>query len=170
MIDLTSNRISALLSAEELAATKSDLDKVSQRLSFLVQLTQKEIERMYKISDADKTFVRNCLAEMSGASDITPPYLNAEEISRDLACNEQLLELENTLSELLLNVRRNRILAGKEAYNGASVFYRLVATAARSGSGPAQAIHERLQKHHHHKIKSGRSRAAQRAQQAKQVD
>jgi hypothetical protein len=93
MIDLTSNRISAVLSAEDLAATNSDLEKVSQRLSFLVQLTQKEIERMYKISDADKTFVRNCLAEMSGASDITPPYVNAEEISRDLAGAGDLLAI-----------------------------------------------------------------------------
>lgn len=98
MIDLTSNRISAVLSAEELAATNSDLEKVSQRFSFLVQLTQKEIERMYKISDADKTFVRNCLAEMSGAADITPPYVNAEEISRDLAGAGDLLA---TLVEVL---------------------------------------------------------------------
>jgi hypothetical protein len=157
MIDLTSNRISAAMSAEEFAATKTELQKVAQNLSFLVKLTQNETDAMYNMSDADKTFVRNCVAEMNGATDILPPYLKSEEINKDLTCGDQLLELENTLTELLTNVRRNRMLANYEAYTGASVFYHLVSAAARSGSGSAKAMHERLKSYHVNKKKGGRS-------------
>ena len=162
MIDLTSNRISALLSAEDFAATKTELQKVSQFLSFLVKLTPEETEAMYNMSDADKTFVRNCLTEMSGASDLMPSYLKVEEVGKDLACGDQLLELENTLNELLTNVRRNRMLAYYEAYTGASVFYHLTGAAAKSGSGPAKAMYERMKTYHVNKKKGGRS-SVQRA-------
>ncbi len=164
MIDLTSNRISAALSTEAFAAVKTELQNVSRHLSFLVKLSQEEVEAMYKMSEADKSFVRNCLTEMGAAADILPPYLKTDDISTDLACTDQLLELENSLSEMLINVRRNRILAGKEAYNGAAVFYRLVSAAARSGSGPAKAMHERLQKYHQNKTKGGKAAAARRAE------
>jgi hypothetical protein len=160
MIDLTSNRISAVMTAEAFAGTKTELQKVSQDLSFLVKLTQEETEAMYNMSDADKTFVRNCITEMNGATDILPPYLKSEEVGKDLACGDQLLELENTLVELLTNVRRNRMLVNYEAYTGASVFYHLVGAAARSGSAPAKAMYDRLKSYHVNKKKGGRSSVA----------
>jgi hypothetical protein len=157
MINLNSNRIAAAMSAEAFQATKTDLQKVSQHLSFLVNLTQAETDALYNMSDADKTFVRNCITEMNGAAELLPPYLKSEDVSSDLACGDQLLELENMLSELLTNVRRNRMLANYEAFSGASVFYRLVGAAARSGSAPAAAMYERMRSYHVSRNKAGRS-------------
>lgn len=163
MIDLTSNRISHVMSAEEFAAAKAELQKLSEHLNFLVKVTQTEADAFYNISDADKTFIRNCLMEMNSASDIIPPYLKPDEMVKDLACGEQLMELEITLAELLDNVRLNRRLANYEAYNGTSVFYRLVGAAARSGSASAKAMYERLQSYHVNKKKGGRSSATKAA-------
>lgn len=163
MIDLTSNRISSAMSAEAFAATKTELQKVVQNLSFLVKLTQEEIDAMYNMSDADKTFVRNSIVEMNGAADLLPAYLKSEEISKDLTCGDQLLELENTLNELLTNVRRNRMLAYYEAYTGASVFYHLTGAAARSGSASARAMYDRMKSYHVNKKKGGRSTAQRSA-------
>lgn len=157
MIDLTSNRISAVLSAEDFAATKTDLLQIVQKLSFLVKLTQDETDAMYNMSDADKTFVRNCITEMGGATDLLPSYLKVEEVQKDMACGDQLLELENTLSELLTNVRRNRMLAYYEAYTGASVFYHLSGAAAKSGSAAAKAMYDRMKNYHVNKKKGGRA-------------
>lgn len=155
MIDLNSNRIAAAMSAEAFAATKNDIQKLTQSLStFLIKLDQSETDSMYRMSDADKTFVRNCLTEMAAAGNILPVYVNGEDIRQDLLCGDQLLELENNLSELLTNVRRNRMLANHEAYQGAAVFYRLVNAAARSGSAPAQAMYERLKKYHQSRTKA----------------
>ena len=155
MIDLNSNRITSAMSAEAFATTKSDIQKLSQSLSaFLIKLDQEDTDGMYRMSDADKTFVRNCLTEMGSAGDILPAYVKSEDIHQDLLCGDQLLELENALSELLTNVRRNRMLANHEAYGGAAVFYRLVGAAARSGSAPAKAIHERLYKYHQNRTKA----------------
>ncbi len=148
MIDLTSNRISHVMSAEEFAATKAELQKVNKQLDFLVKLSPNETEAFYGVSDGDKTFIRNCVTEMNSAGDLIPPYVKAEEIVKDLACGDQLLELENALSDLLENVKQNRRLANYEAYDGAAVFYHLMGTAARSGSGQAKAIYDRLQEHH----------------------
>ena len=133
MIDLTSNRISHVMSAEEFAAVKTELQKMSKQLDFLVKLSPNETEAFYGVSDGDKTFIRNCVMEMNSAGDLIPPYVKAEEIVKDLACGDQLLELENVLSDLLENVKQNRRLANYEAYNGAAVFYHLMGTAARSG-------------------------------------
>ena len=159
MIDLTSNRISAVLSADDFAATKTDLQHITQKLSFLIKLTQDETEAMYNMSDADKTFVRNCITEMGSAVDLLPPYLKVEEVQKDMACGDQLLDLENTLSELLTNVRRNRMLAYYEAYTGASVFYHLTGAAAKGGSGPARAMYDRMKNYHVNKKKGGRASA-----------
>lgn len=158
MIDLNSNRITSAMSAEAFAATKTDLQKVSQSLaSFLIKLDQQETDTLYRMSDADKTFVRNCLTEMNSAGDILPAYVKPDDIQQDLLCGDQLLELENALAELLTNIRRNRMLANHEAYQGASVFYRLVSAAARSGSAPAKAMYNRLQKYHLNRKKGGRT-------------
>ena len=160
MIDLTANRLSDVMSAEQFAATKTELQKVAENLNFLVKLTPSESEILYNTSDADKTFVRNCLTEMSSAGEIIPPYLKPEEMVKDLVCGDQLLELENTLGEMLDSMRRNRRLANYEAYNGASVFYRLVGAAARSGSASAKPLYDRLQSYHLNKKKGGRVSAA----------
>ena len=157
MIDLTSNRISHAMSVEEFASTKALIQKVSEALSFLVKLGKEDVDLMYNMSDADKTFVRNCLVEMNNATDIIPGYLKAEEISTDLTCGEQLLEIENTMSEMVANIRRNRMLANYEAFSGASVFYRIVGAASRSGSAPAKAMYERLKSYHVNRNKGGRS-------------
>ena len=149
MIDLNSNRITSAMSAEAFGATKNHVQQLTQSLaSFLIKLDQKETESLYRMGDADKTFVRNCLTEMNGAGDILPAYVKPDDIVQDLLCGDQLLELENALAELLTNVRRNRMLANSEAYGGAAVFYRLVGAAARSGSAPAKAMYERLRKYH----------------------
>ena len=155
MIDLNSNRIASAMSAEAFAATKSDIQKLTQSLAtVLIKLDQEDTDGMYRMSDADKTFVRNCLTEMGGAGDILPTYVKPEDIQQDLLCGDQLLELENALSELLANVRRNRMLANHEAYQGASVFYRLVSAAARSGSALAKAMYERLHTYHQNRTKA----------------
>lgn len=164
MIDLTSNRISHVMSAEEFAAAKAELQKVSKQLDFMVKVTNAESDAFYRVGDADKTFMRNSLMEMSNASELLPPYLTTEELAKDLTCGDQLLELENALSDLLDNVRLNRRLANYEAYNGASVFYRLMGAAARSGSAQAKAIYDRLQSYHINKKKNGRAPATKAEQ------
>ncbi len=163
MLDLTSNRISHVMSEEEFAAAKADLRKVAAQLNFLVKLTPTESTTLYRLSDADKMFVRNCMTEIENISDIIPAYLKPEEIVKDLTCGEQLLELENVLADMLENVRTNRRLANTEAYNGASILYRLVGAAARSGSAAAVAVQNRMQTYHSNKRKGGRMSMAKAA-------
>jgi hypothetical protein len=148
MIDLTSNRISHVMSAEALQQTKQDLQDLSSNLNFMVSLSQEEVDALYKVSDADKTFIRNCIADMPTAEAFLPPYFKAEEVRKDMNCGEQLLELENALLELYTNVRRNRMLANAEAYAGASVFYRLTQAAGRAGNPSAQSVYERMLQYH----------------------
>lgn len=159
MIDLTSNRISHVMTAEQFAAAQADLQTFAKNLNFLVKLTPVESEQLYRVSDADKTFVRNCMNEMNKAGDLIPPYLKPEEVAKDIACGDQLLELENALAEVLDNVRMNRRLANYEAYSGTSVFYRLIGAAARSGSSVAQAMYNRMQSYHLNQKNGGRTAA-----------
>ncbi|MFN0013109.1 MAG: hypothetical protein ACKVU2_01055 [Saprospiraceae bacterium] len=155
MVDLTSNRISHVMNQEALSNIKGNLQGLSSVLSFMVKLSQEEVDALYKISDSDKTFIRNCLTEVPNAATFLPDYFSPEELSKDLTCGDQLLEIENALFELYTNVRRNRMLANSEAYAGAKVLYRLTNAAAVSGNGSAKAMYGRMQAYHVGKKGSG---------------
>jgi hypothetical protein len=157
MIDHTSNRISHVMEAAKFADAKASLQKLTEHLAFMVKLSQEEVDALNKISDADKTFIRNCLTEMPNATEFLPAYFKTEEVQKDLVCGDQLLELENVLFELYTNVRKNRMLANAEAYAGASVFYRLTHAAGLAGSASAKSMHQRMQSYHINKRAGGRS-------------
>ena len=170
MQDLTSNRISYVLNAEEFSAAKSHLQKLYESLHFMVKLTPKETDLFYRISDADKNFMRNCLMEMNSAGDLLPPFVKPEEVVKDLTCGDQLLELENSVTELLEHIRRNRRLVNHEAYTTTSMFYHTIGSAARAGMAQARAMYERMQSYHVNQKRNARSAAAKAAQKKELVE
>ena len=76
--------------------------------------------------------------------DLVPPYLDLEEMSRDLAAIRQLREFQMDLGPLASAVDDNMILAGSDAYRAALLFLNSTKLAAKSNIGCAHSIYQDL--------------------------
>jgi hypothetical protein len=144
------NHTPHVMTAEEFADIKSTIKSLWTKLSFMKDLSDENTVSFNKISDGDKVFISDCLKESEEAvlKEMVPLSVNIDKIRVSDLSHDQLWVIEDTLAELLAQVRRNRMLAADDAYSGVSSMYNYIKQAAKDKVKGAVAMFDRLQSYH----------------------
>ncbi len=138
------NRISKVLTSEEITSIQQCLTTLQCELDFLQNLTPNERKNLPKINSANKIFAEDSLHILEGRPQWIPGALTAEEARKDLTLFEQLdpiiLELESVLRQL----KDTQTIVGSEVYRVALSVYSLADAARKMPMEGAQSAHELL--------------------------
>lgn len=138
------NRISAMLSEQELAHLRSMIEQIDTSMPFLGNLTPVERHTMPKSADKTVSFLGKSLDHSKHNPQFVPPFLNVTEFDKDVNLSEALLSLARPLRALLEKIEDTAMLASSEAYLAALLFYQAVKAAAKMGVPGAQPIYDDL--------------------------
>jgi hypothetical protein len=144
MSNITTNRVSAMLSDTELTSIKTRLNEVAA-LPFLLGLTVEERISLPKMNDSNKTFVEDSINAIVNNLHMMPAYFDAAELKKDLTLFMQLDEIALIIGQLYEKINDTMMQAGSEAYVTALTGYRLFNAAAIAGIPGADAIYQKLQ-------------------------
>ncbi|GAA4273679.1 hypothetical protein U6A24_18085 [Aquimarina gracilis] len=138
------NRISKVLTSEEITSIQQCLTTLKCELGFLQNLTPNERKNLPKINSANKIFAEDSIHILEGRPQWIPGALTAEEARKDLTLFEQLdpiiLELESVLRQL----KDTQTIVGSEVYRVALSVYSLADAARKMPMEGAQSAHELL--------------------------
>jgi len=129
---MTSNLITATLSAAEIEDILVSLEAIRQKLSFLVGMTPVQRRRLAKMGSKSQTFVVKALDAATQYASLMPACLDIEEARRDLALFEALHPVLQSINQLKELVEDTQLLAGSEAYAAARVAYSSIKTVGKS--------------------------------------
>ena len=144
MANITNNRISAVLTEEQIAAIKAHLAGIATEMPFLLGLTAEERIRLPKIDVANRNFVKDALTALRNNPGLLPDFINVAEMEKDLILFEQLDELLLLANGWVERLRDTQILAGSEAYSSALFAYRIFQIGADAGLPGADTIFDLL--------------------------
>ncbi len=155
MHNLLSNRTDAVISDADMADIQSQIADITQRLPFLVGLTDQERKRLSSIRHGKKLFVEAVIRSFEDNQHVMLGYIDTESIRKDFELFQQLTDLELMVGQLQEKLSHTRMLAGSEAFQGSLVFYHSLKRAARSGLPGIQTVLDELKPHFDGQRKGG---------------
>ncbi|MBQ4821829.1 hypothetical protein [Aquimarina sp. MMG016] len=141
---IENNRISKVLTTEEVTAIKDSVATLKGTFDFLQNLTPKERKNLPKINSANKIFAEDSIHILEGAPKWIPEALTADEARKDLRLYEQLDPVILELEGLLRQMKDTQMLAGSEVYRVALSVYSLADAARKMPMEGAQSAYELL--------------------------
>lgn len=144
MANLNPNRLSVVMSAQDMADVLAALDVLKTKMPFLTALTKEEMMSLPKIDVSNYDFVKETMMVMQTENVPLPPHVNLAEISRDFELFEQLNEISLRVEQISTLVTHTRTLAGSEAYVSSLFVYRIVQAFADAGVPGYAALYDRL--------------------------
>jgi hypothetical protein len=142
----TSNRISAVITPEQLAASNDAITAFKNNLSniLILNLTAEERRTMLKMGDKTLAFVKKALEYAAQNPGLVPSFMDLPEAKKDYDLAAALYGIFQQLNTLTTAVEDTGMVAGSEAYEAALVFYHSVKGASRSNVPGSQAIYDDL--------------------------
>ncbi len=140
------NLISASLSPADIGEIKQALQTISNKLPFLISLTDEQRKGGMILGDKSVGFVDKVQNYINTNPTLVPAYLDTAEFSKDYQLTKNLMEILRIIRPLVQNMEDTSTEAGMEAFGAAMVFYNAVKVAAKQGVQGAQVIYEDLQK------------------------
>ena len=110
------NRISKVLTADEVATIQESIASLKKSLNFLKNLTPSERKNLPKINSANKIFAEDSIHILESKPKWIPEVLTAEEAHKDLKLFEQLDPIILELESLLRQMKDTQMIAGSEVY------------------------------------------------------
>ena len=101
-------------------------------MPFLINLTTDERIAMPKMDDNRRPFVEKALYYAGSESNIRPPYLDLEEIKKDLKLFADLQRINRELGRLDESIRDTLIAVGSDGYVAALTIYNAAKMAQRA--------------------------------------
>jgi hypothetical protein len=138
------NKISAIISQQDLTDITNAINLISTKMPFLLGLDEDERKTLLKINNSNKTFSEDVVRVWPTVSNYLPAYLNKAELEKDLNLFNALDNVRILLESLTAKVTDTQIMAGNETYNVSLIAYRSIATAARSSQPGAQGAYDQL--------------------------
>ena len=138
------NRISKVLSKEEIMEIQQSIQNLKGALDFLQNLTPNERKNLPKINSANKIFAEDSIHILEGKPKWIPEALTADEARKDLKLFEQLDPIILELEVLLRQMKDTQMIAGSEVYRVALSVYNLADAARKMPMEGAQSAHELL--------------------------
>lgn len=138
------NRISASVTADDLAAITAAIETIKSKLPFLISLEPGEIRELPKIGPKTLAFDEGCRDFMLRHPELVPAYIDVAEADKDRALREQMSDVVRTLGTLSQNAEDTLAVISHEIYNADLAFYNNVKQAAKRGVLSAQSVYEVL--------------------------
>ena len=139
------DRLKIVLPSAEQKELQIGLEKIQNTLSkYLIALTPKEKQHLPKMSDGTLPFVEKSLAYSQSNKEYVPPYLDADELGRDVQAVEDLTVLYRSVKQLGSKLEDTILLAGSEAYVASLSYYNSVKMAAKLDVPGAKTIYADL--------------------------
>lgn len=153
--------IKATLSDKDIQEIKAALQKIQEKLPFLITLSAEERRKLFKMGDKSLAFVNNSLTAAQSNREILPASFDLDEFVQDYQLAATLTELLLKLRQLTEQVDDTLMAVSSEAMSSSLTVYDYVKTAAKKTPGLktlAQQLGERF--------KAIRSRAANPASES----
>jgi hypothetical protein len=131
-IEMNENRVSGMLSSGDVAAIKASLEAVRQKLPFLTGLDPEARRTLPRMGDKSRAFVRKCLEVANQNPGMLPRAFELEEFGRDVALDEELLPIAESIRQLAEMIDDTHIGVRSDAYLAALTVYQ---SAKRAGKG-----------------------------------
>lgn len=139
--------INATLSEKDIQEIKAALQKIQEKLPFLITLSVEERRKLFKMGDKSLSFVNNSLTVAQSNRDILPASFDLDEFVQDYQLVATLTELLLGLRQLTEQVDDTLMAVGSEAMSSSLTVYDYVKTAAKKTPGLktlAQQLGERF--------------------------
>jgi hypothetical protein len=133
------NRISAVMSEEDVTEVLKDLLAVKARMPFLLGLSEEERRAMPKVGDRDRAFIDKAYEVAGKVADYLPASFKLDEMHKDMALMDALSPIILEISQLAQKLADTYALAASEAYAAALLIYRY-AKDAKSVEGLTAAL------------------------------
>ena len=127
--------ITASLSPQDIQEVKAALQKVQQKLPFLITLSTEERRKLVKMGDKSLAFVNNSVTAAQSNPEILPATFDVEELVRDYQLAAVLTELLISIQQLTEQVDDTLMAVGSEAMTGSLTVYDYVKTASKKTPG-----------------------------------
>lgn len=137
---LQPNRISATVSDDTIKDIQSGLEKIRARLPFLVRFLEDKRPYLLEIGEHLQPFMEQSLIDAKEHPNLVPPFLDIEELERDLNLFHQLMQLLKPMEELTGMLHDTAMAAGSDAFETAVVFYKRVRMGAKLGDPEATEV------------------------------
>ncbi|MEH2141383.1 hypothetical protein [Nostoc sp.] len=127
--------ITASLSPQDIQEVKAALQKVQQKLPFLITLSTEERRKLVKMGDKSLAFVNNSVSAAQSNPEILPATFDVEELVRDYQLAAVLTELLISIQQLTEQVDDTLMAVGSEAMTSSLTVYDYVKTASKKTPG-----------------------------------
>ncbi|MEH1889530.1 MAG: hypothetical protein V7K92_08715 [Nostoc sp.] len=127
--------ITASLSPQDIQEVKAALQKVQQKLPFLITLSTEERRKLVKMGDKSLAFVNNSVTAAQSNPEILPATFDVEELVRDYQLATVLTELLISIQQLTEQVDDTLMAVGSEAMTSSLTVYDYVKTASKKTPG-----------------------------------
>ncbi|MGE5583048.1 MAG: hypothetical protein ACM3X9_11010 [Bacillota bacterium] len=117
------NLISFSVTETDLKEIKTCIDTLNSKLMpCLKTLSPEDRHELPKMGDKTVGFVQKTLEYCKQNPDLVPPFLNVDELAKDVAAVELIRSLYHPLSQITEALSDTMMLAGSEAYSGSLIF------------------------------------------------
>ena len=136
------SNISAVLSSADKTAIQSKIDGVKTLLTFLVNLTEDERKKLFKMGDKSVAFVQKALQAAQANPTVIPSTFNMAEFDKDVVLYSDLRDISNWLSSLIEGVNDTMLALGNESMREGVAVYNLLKEASKTNSALSDTVRD----------------------------
>lgn len=138
------NRISAEVTAANVTVLMNKFTEINALLPFLINLTKQERIELPKLGVASLAFDEQCASYMATAPNLVPPFVDADEVTKDRNLRAILADALREAKKLTEKLDDTLMLVGSEIWMADLSFYQTVRQAARRDVPGADTIYDDL--------------------------
>lgn len=120
---MSTDKISATLSDEDLAAVMTAIATIKEKLPFLLSLTIEERKALPKMGDKNQPFAHKALEIATQNPNFLPRSFSLEEMRRDVDLFGEMYPIIMAITQLHSMVEDTYLKVGSEAYSSALQVY-----------------------------------------------
>ncbi len=138
------NRISAEVTAANLALFLTKITEMKAITPFLINLTKDERIKMAKLGAASLAFDEQCASYMASAPNLVPPFVDPAEATKDRSLRLALATMVRESKKLCEMLEDTLMQVGSEIWLADLSFYQTVRQAAKRNVPGADTIYDDL--------------------------
>ncbi len=141
------NRISSQIPSETMTGINEHLNALNTALKnvLVFNLTAEERQSLRIMGDKTLAFVQKSIEYAEANPSLTPVYLDMDEAKKDFALTHDLYSILQKVNTLQRAIEDTMMVAGREAYDAALIFYNSVKGASRVNVPGSEAVYNDLQ-------------------------
>jgi hypothetical protein len=138
------NRISAVMSDDDVSIVQAALTSIRGALPFLVTLSVQERRELPKMGPKSIGFDEKCTTYIANRPEFVPGFVELAELQKDRTLRAQLLRFAAELETLASSVDDTLQLVSSEVWMADLAYYQTVKEAAHRGRAGAQDVYNDL--------------------------